>query len=429
MYVKAPRRSSNGTTNTVYDVGYRQNAGGWYSSPAAAMAASDTYTSQLSCLYGRTTRGMMQSGRIGPTSYVDTDYFASYHEYKSRGRVKFLLKNFTASQWQSEAHPLAFTLGLSTNWTVFDNSDIVSPWGTSNSVAAVYNRAVMANLRNRIRAELNVKALGTNFDAAEALTGLKPTVRMVSETTIRLMQAFLAARKGNWQRVAYELGLRQRIKSTKPAELWLEYQYGWKPLVNDIFDGANEIRKAFSQKAPSEDFYTVSRSGAAGLILPPGASSAPIQVTYSNTALAGVKGKLRYTINDSFVAYMSSLRLADPAYIAWTALPYSFIVDWILPVGDMLSALHGHVGLKFRGGHITTRVDAHQSASGGRINPFQGYPSTRSGTATAEVSCVYITRTALSSFPGFAPYVKFPFGGPERIASALALIGSAKRYR
>jgi len=360
---------------------------------------------------------------------VDTDYFASYHEYKSSGKRVFLLKNFTQPQWKSEAHPLAFSVGLTSQWTVADNSDVVNPYGTSNTVAALYNRAVIANLQNRIRAELNTKALDTNFDAAEALTGLKPTVRMVSGTVIRLLQAFFAARKGNWQRVAYELGLRQRIKSTTPAELWLQYQYGWRPLVNDIFDGSNEILKAFSQRAPKEDWYTVTRNGSAGLLLPQGTPSTQVEAVFSSTATAGVSGRLRYTIDDAFVAYMSSIRIADPAYIAWTALPYSFVVDWLIPVGDMLAALHGHMGLKFRGGSISTRVTAVQTAKGGKKSPSEGYPSIRSGTATAEVACVYLARTAFSSFPGFLPYIKLPFGSPERIASAIALIGSAKRYR
>lgn len=430
MYVQAPRRTSNGSSQSSYNQG-RKYFAAWNPSIASALSYIDNDNGTFVAQKGLTTRGLMQDGQVGPHQYVDTDYFANYHEFKTDGRVKFLIQRFTLSEWKTESHPLVYTRGLNTDWTVQDNSSIVDPLGTGTSVGALYNRATIANLTNRVRSELNLKALDTNFDAAEVLTGLKPTVKMVSESTVRLLSAFLAARKGNWQRVAYELGVRRKFKSTTPSDLWLEYQYGWKPLVNDIFDASSEILKAFSQKAPSTDFYTVSRSGSAGLLLPGLPTASNVEVAYQNAALASVKAKLRFTINDELVAYMSSIRIADPGYIAWTALPYSFVVDWILPVGDMLSALHAGSGLKFRGGCVSTRVTAVQQATGGMKRPQDSaYPFTRlSGTAKATLTSVYLHRLALTGFPGFMPYVKFPFGSPERIASAIALIGSAKRYR
>jgi hypothetical protein len=374
---------------------------------------------------GITVKSIMMSGRVGKDKFVDTDYSCSYREFKASDHHVILIKNFAKSQWASEAHPIGFALGG--KWGVLDNSDVANPGGSSSTVAAVYNRAVIQNLKNRINVQLRLKAVDTRFDAAEALTGLKPSVKLVSESAIALLRAFIAVRKGNYQKAADVLGLRRKFSTRVFPEIWLELQYGWRPLANDIFDGVNEIIRAFNQR--DVDFYTVTRQGGSSLLLP-SVPNAGWQCTFSNSAGVTVEGKLRYTVNDSFVAYMNSLRITNPAYIAWTALPYSFVVDWIAPVGDMLTALNSATGLKSRGGYLSTRVYTHQSVSATGIAPFLGAPVVaRFGSAKAECNALFFSRTGSVSFPPVMPYVTFPFGGPERIASAISLISTAKKYR
>jgi hypothetical protein len=40
----------------------------------------------------------------------------------------------------------------------------------------------------------------------------------------------------------------------------------------------------------------------------------------------------------------TSLGLTNPALVAWELVPFSFVVDWALPIGDWLSSLDAMLG-------------------------------------------------------------------------------------
>jgi hypothetical protein len=62
--------------------------------------------------------------------------------------------------------------------------------------------------------------------------------------------------------------------------------------------------------------------------------------------------------------------LSNPAALAWELVPYSFVVDWMIPVGDYLSSLDAVNGLTFRRGTLSrsTKSDANTSWQNGAIN-------------------------------------------------------------
>jgi hypothetical protein len=430
MYVTAPYRGALGSTAVNRTISARIDTT-IYPTKAAALAKANIMNQSASVIGGRTTRSVMQSGRVGPSRFVDTDYSAVYQSYKSSGVTSTVSWTSAQTQFWIDSFPIGLGYSGFNNTGHLDNLGDLNPSGVSGSAQAVYNRLVIGNLSNRIKTELVLKAVDTDFDAAEALTGLKPAVRLVTERAIQVSRAFMAVRKGNVQKALDVLGLRRRFHTIDKASIWLELQYGWLPLLNDIFDGADEIREVFSPDRPKVDLYTVTRTGSEGLMVRnPGANAEWTNVSFESKGTVQVKAKLRYTVTDSFVAYMSQLGLSNPAYIAWTALPYSFVVDWLAPVGDMLRALHAPVGLGFNGGYMTVKSYGTTSAVGKGHKPFQALSRfEHHGTATAEAAVLYINRTAFIGFPGLAPYVKFPFSSPTRIANAISLIEANRKYR
>lgn len=42
---------------------------------------------------------------------------------------------------------------------------------------------------------------------------------------------------------------------------------------------------------------------------------------------------------------LNGLGLLNPALLWWELLPYSFVVDWFLPVGDVLTSLTAGIGM------------------------------------------------------------------------------------
>jgi hypothetical protein len=56
---------------------------------------------------------------------------------------------------------------------------------------------------------------------------------------------------------------------------------------------------------------------------------------------------------------MKTVGLLNPATVAWELVPYSFIADWFVPVGDYLTGLTADCGLVFKGGSVTSGTVCH----------------------------------------------------------------------
>lgn len=429
MYVKAPYRNLLGTTNQ--NVTLRSLSGAAYNTAAEAkaVASGGYYNATLTSVQGQTTKSIMQRGIVGPNQFVDTDYFASYIEYRSSGLGWTVVRNTNTGKFEGNNAPLAYGYtGFNGSGIAASNLGMISPTASGGALTT-YNRAVIANLQNRIKTELMAKVVGQGLDLGEAFSGLPQAIKLVAERVIQVVSAWNAVRSRNFRKAADVLGLRRRWTGKHSADVWLEMQYGWLPLLTDIFDASNEVIDLFDS-SNDKDFFTVTRRGQAPLVMTPDSPS-PIQwqsVKQTASATVMVESKIRYTVADDFVAYMSKLRVNNPGYIAWAALPYSFVLDWLVPIGDMLAASGAHIGLNFKGGYQTTVTYGGMAATASGWRQQIAWPLVDSGgSANASAKALYMQRTGFFTFPMPAPYVKWPFGSFERAASAVSLIATSRK--
>jgi hypothetical protein len=122
---------------------------------------------------------------------------------------------------------------------------------------------------------------------------------------------------------------------------------------------------------------------------------------------------------------MSQLGMANPLSLAWELLPYSFVVDWFLPIGQFLSSLDYALGLEFRYGWMTVQ---HRQSWNSRLTRTHGtqfgFEADWSG-GTGNGKGFYMHREALHSFPfPPLPVLKDPFS-PIHMANGLALLSEA----
>jgi len=135
------------------------------------------------------------------------------------------------------------------------------------------------------------------------------------------------------------------------ADSWLEYSYGWKPLLKDVHDMAtataelfiehqNVVRTAKGRAQTEGQWSTKNR---------------PVQnqVVYETHATdrIWVEVEVRYRIPTSQINPINAFGLNNPLEVAWELVPFSFVVDWFLPVGDAIRSLTGYSGLEFAGGY------------------------------------------------------------------------------
>jgi hypothetical protein len=181
------------------------------------------------------------------------------------------------------------------------------------------------------------------------------TTKMFTEVLgkiTRTVQTFKANRPKDWAKVI-------RSGSREGYDIpgaWLELQYGWKPSLSDLGKSMDQIHHASSQI----NAYKASVTGkATSHIWDPDwhKPSGYLGGVYWPCRVEGswkVKVRLDYNMSGPIIATLSQLGLINPLEIIWEKLPYSFVVDWCLPVGDYLSLLTADYGWDFIAGSVST---------------------------------------------------------------------------
>lgn len=256
----------------------------------------------------------------------------------------------------------------------------------------------------------------------------RQTINLIAENAKKLAKSAFSLRKGDFAGAARELGLFPKGKKRKPssatnslAQNWLELQYGWKPLLSDIYGAAQFLAKQGnlsnrnriqSQSTKTENFSS-----------------------QSETALEVVSDRWSMVHTVKYVVYFSeplggnppvALGLTNPLAIAWELVPFSFVVDWFLPVGTYLGNLDATSGLVFVRGcktefwkGISQRMEVGKSYVSGshRISLIKRFKK--------NWESVYCKRTKLNGFPSNKlPSFKNPFSG-FHVANATALLAQA----
>lgn len=114
------------------------------------------------------------------------------------------------------------------------------------------------------------------------------------------------------------------------SALWLEAQYGWLPLLKDI-DGAAAYVAERLERSPERVVRVRSR----------------IQKDYSPQSQAPTSIRLlngRSIVSKQIIARIKSENpvslsgVLDVSSVAWELMPWSFVIDWALPIGSYLKA-------------------------------------------------------------------------------------------
>lgn len=190
-----------------------------------------------------------------------------------------------------------------------------------------------ANLEITAQSRLIDAIRGHSFNLAVNVAQSKQLVDMVVGNLGKLGRAALALRRGDFATAARQLGASPRPSRLKPNDIggrWLELQYGWLPTLSDTWQAS----KAYEKLTKWERSHTVSASAGATVVVQDSAD----EQFYS--ALTLNKQRVRWVYELSEVLSASrSLGLLDPLSVAWEILPYSFVVDWFIPIGTFIDNL------------------------------------------------------------------------------------------
>lgn len=436
MFVPAPPLPGNGVV-VEYQTLHKGDGGGvFYTIDDAASGPYGDAPLYNTAVKGYTVRqycssGIKPDGSFGPTRYftkrgkveiirglkwvVEIPNPGGVSTYRNRYReigTGYIGGNETGVDWPE-------TLLFQTDNTGF--------------ASAIANRAIGASLENRCLAEALNKARDQKFDLSESLVGLGQTFWMILERGSQLLLAYRQARRGQWQASLKTLGIwdkrrKWRLPSTKDAaDFWLEIQFGWLPLMSDIHDGVNLINEGLGR--PKSLFNVVRRleqrlpfSEWTGTSEPYGWTKRTVKID----ALASVEVRHRFRVSDPQLAALTSIGLDNPLYVLWVALPWSFVIDWLIPVGDWLRAVSSPLGLTYVDGYMSSRragvIDIHGEEFGAMHDP--NFPTVwRSDkSAWTRVSAVELNRIPYADWPKPLPYARIPSMSTRRATNAVALL-------
>lgn len=282
-----------------------------------------------------------------------------------------------------------------------------------------YTRAV--NFARNSAYEKLRAGLGDQSGWAENVAQFGKTRQSIVERSVQAYKAVRAIKRLDFGRAAKILRtpVPSGVSNRKAlAQNFLEYEYGWKPLVSDIQNSLEIITSDPSARM----LY--------------GSASEPLRTTYvsssgnstsgsfsSNSATATVRAQCgafaRITNPNVFLA--NQLGILDVA-LPWKLLPFSFVIDWFINVEQVLSSCTDWAGVTLQHQWSSTHLRGRRN-----YNSYSWWttnPATPGNAWTRTVIWnTHCKLDRLTSIPGPTLTVK-PFKGfsLQRGAQAISLV-------
>lgn len=342
------------------------------------------------------------------------------------------------------------------NDVIVSAGDFSQIWGFTPFVLEGSSESHLAS--NKAFSRLANQAAGVRLNAAQFLAERKQVADLLADTASRIAKAARALKRADLRGFTQALSLsgsqrahlaRKKGLTTREITLadakqarqiesqfarvartplskristhWLEYVYGWRPLLADVHDAAELL----AEKIETDQGYggTLKSSGKSAKWTETffnegyGAPDSETKTEYRTRYVAN------YYLDDEGKALLAQTGISNPLLLGWELLPYSFVIDWFYPVGSYLESLTAFDGFVLNDGSVshlkigTTEVSLMANVY---VNQFFHYHR-NGGGIVREVS---YTREALSSWPSYVLKVRSPLGGnpQERFATAFSLM-------
>lgn len=166
----------------------------------------------------------------------------------------------------------------------------------------------------------------------------------------RALQRLSKSERRKWARVAANQSSTSLKRVVQVAEdTWLEGTYGWMPFIGDVLAATDllasvrERRDILKDKgqhafAMSEQSYDIERFVGSPTNYRPFyyTGDSFTKTTQSVKYYGSVRTNPSLAAENAFMSVLRALNIDRLGYAAWDAVPYSFVLDWWLPLGDAI---------------------------------------------------------------------------------------------
>lgn len=266
----------------------------------------------------------------------------------------------------------------------------------------------------RLRTKVSQATLEGGLNLAE----FGKTADFVSGAMVKTARALKAARRGNVKEVWNSLtGGKPLLDAASDG--WLAFTYAFKPLASDVEKSVRLLEEGL-YLSPYEWVRTSRTRKVAA------SSSSSSESSRKNKSLLGdirYGGGIQYRIDQPVIATLSALGLTDPLTIAWELVPFSFVVDWFVPVNEYLMQVGPPKGISFVKGYTTVKAMGRCSWE----HWARTFPDPPGYHLTCRTQEILKSRHALHTFP--TPGVVLPklSLSKSNLVSGMALLQQALR--
>lgn len=241
-----------------------------------------------------------------------------------------------------------------------------------------------------------------------------------AQDLLKRMHKFRLKRKGKTAVMA--------LKASKDA--WLEYRYGWKPLLLDadatMHAVAERILSERKQRLVARCSEQLATTRSSQFTMAPlwdpavWQGSGTVATNSQVVAHAGVIYDVDMSTGISLTNADFGTRPSDLPSTVWEIIPYSFVLDWFVNVGDWIQAVTPVPGVTIQGSWITTIRKDIQNTTFSTVRRV-GYPANDAHNGSSHVETRVTRRRCNTGLPN-TPAMKANMLSALHSVDAMALL-------
>jgi hypothetical protein len=181
---------------------------------------------------------------------------------------------------------------------------------------------------------------------------LPKTINLLGDTIKSLAKIIRGVKKGNWADVLEGIGSTRKVRSypnfvrDSAAKRWLELRYGWTPLIMEVQGTIKALSKRDPIKPRATSRRVVSKTAISEWDLIQ--SQAQFSDQHFHYIFSKRVDARAYCLYEAELTTRSArdFGVTEFPLAAWELVPFSFVVDWFIPVGNWIEALTPKLGIK-----------------------------------------------------------------------------------
>jgi hypothetical protein len=298
----------------------------------------------------------------------------------------------------------------------------IDPSSYLGSGVSGYSLAILAELDLHSLTGLYSAVKNQQTNLAQMIAEKSQTAKLLVGSVTRLVSVLIDLKHGRLSSAARTLF---PGNPTGVSQDWLMYQYGVKPLINDI----NGIVDTFAKE--EHQIFDVKKGSKRSLSLILEDTDVSYGVCRAHVRVklfSQVEVKYKTRLQATFVTRsLAKLGFGNPAQLGWELFPYSFVMDWFIPVGNYIANVDAFAGLiavfTTKTTYINEVVTIERTFGGNALFGFK----CSGGSSNVTMRKTYCRREILDVAPPL-PYPNFknPFSMTHAL-NALALLITSKR--